>query len=448
MRVMPSGPMARSIDADRRIAARNRLANARCLLLSLACGWLLMLVTYSPAGRDTRGATLSTDAFAVAKLVVRVGVLAVFLPVVFYLWRSPRRGAVLRVLFPWAIFLAWATLSVAWSPLKSVSIVQAFSLGVLVLMSVAVALSCDGPQAVSRTFFSLALALLICSSVLLLLRIAQPESGSLSREGAGVLHSTAASAAAGLGIVLLVSGVVVGHWKWTGYLLVPGLAVHSATLILANNRMSLIATAAISLGLFLLFGRRGWRSLAVAAAAVVGLIYLTLDAGLSLAGDAASSLGAYAGRGQSVEELAALSGRAEMWEAIWKSFLDSPLIGHGYFVSSAKGELYVWYEWGNWTAHNVWLQVLVSTGVIGAALVLWGLMRAFGGVFWAAVRGTVDARLAILFASLVGWYLIWGAANESFVGPLQPESVVFFTCLGLAAGLLAGPGSQEELPRR
>jgi O-antigen ligase len=231
-------------------------------------------------------------------------------------------------------------------------------------------------------------------------------------------------------------------------LLVHGLAVHSATLILANNRMSLIATAAISLGLFLLFGRRGWRSLAVAAAAVVGLIYLTLDAGLSLAGDAASSLGAYAGRGQSVEELAALSGRAEMWEAIWKSFLDSPLIGHGYFVSSAKGELYVWYEWGNWTAHNVWLQVLVSTGVIGAALVLWGLMRAFGGVFWAAVRGTVDARLAILFASLVGWYLIWGAANESFVGPLQPESVVFFTCLGLAAGLLAGPGSQEELPRR
>ena len=33
-----------------------------------------------------------------------------------------------------------------------------------------------------------------------------------------------------------------------------------------------------------------------------------------------------------------------------------------------------------------------------------------------------------------GWFLAWGQLSESFMGPVQPESLVFFVLLGLGLG--------------
>ena len=47
-------------------------------------------------------------------------------------------------------------------------------------------------------------------------------------------------------------------------------------------------------------------------------------------------------------------------------------------------------------------------------------------------RGTV--RLAVFLTVIGLWYMGWGQLCESFMGPVQPEAVVFFTVLGLAIG--------------
>jgi O-antigen ligase len=137
-----------------------------------------------------------------------------------------------------------------------------------------------------------------------------------------------------------------------------------------------------------------------------------------------------------------------MWTAMWESFLRSPWRGHGYFVSSETGQLKVWYLWSNWTAHNFWLQVLVSTGVIGAALLAWAVIGYAIRLASAGARGIGARRLAFLGAAVLVWQTAWGLTNESFVGPLQPESIVFFEVLGLVAGRLALGGSQSLPSRR
>jgi len=118
---------------------------------------------------------------------------------------------------------------------------------------------------------------------------------------------------------------------------------------------------------------------------------------------------------------------------MWGSYRQSPWIGHGYFVSSASGEIYVWYEWANWTAHNVTLQTLVTTGLVGTVLLACGvgfpsfrLLRSR----WADPHTGNVFRLVLIVGA---WFIVWGLFNASFLGPIEPESVVFFATLGLAA---------------
>jgi O-antigen ligase len=125
-----------------------------------------------------------------------------------------------------------------------------------------------------------------------------------------------------------------------------------------------------------------------------------------------------------------------MWTAVFNSYRESPWIGHGYFVSSQTGELYVWGESTNWTAHNMWLQALVSTGLIGTLLLAWGLGWPWLQTATGACRGRIPARLALFAAAIACWYLGWGLSNASILGPLQPESVLFFVILGIMVGRL------------
>jgi O-antigen ligase len=162
---------------------------------------------------------------------------------------------------------------------------------------------------------------------------------------------------------------------------------------------------------------------------------VAIDPTLSLVSDAVPAAEAYAKRGQSTEQLSKFSGREEMWRAMWKSHLDAPWIGHGYFVSSRTGRMEVWNDVGNRTAHNMVLQVLVTCGRIGLLLfacgLLWPTFHVFGGL-----SGRFgDGRLLTFFALLLTWYLGWGLLNESIAGPVQPESIVFYSLLGIAVGV-------------
>jgi hypothetical protein len=54
-------------------------------------------------------------------------------------------------------------------------------------------------------------------------------------------------------------------------------------------------------------------------------------------------------------------------------------------------------------------------------------------------RDPAGRRLQQLLVVVGVWYLGWSLLSESFMGPLQPESVFFFAALGLAVGQASRP---------
>jgi O-antigen ligase len=162
---------------------------------------------------------------------------------------------------------------------------------------------------------------------------------------------------------------------------------------------------------------------------------LTLDPGLELVSESVGAGADYLARGQSAEDIRRISGREEMWSVIWGEFLKSPIIGHGYHITSETGAIEVWNLVANHTAHNIYLQVLAGTGIIGMMLFLVAMTSLLLHVQYLRGRGQWAARVGwILFFSAL-WFLGWSLTCVSFIGPVRAESVVFFTLVGVGVGV-------------
>ncbi|MBT6496831.1 MAG: O-antigen ligase family protein, partial [Planctomycetaceae bacterium] len=405
------------------------------LWLPLLCGWLLMFATISP---PDRGAAVigSFDVFGVAKIAVRLLVIAMLGIGWFCLWqRRGRFDAVSRFL-PFLAFAAWAVLSTGWSPLKTVSLGQSMSLVSLLMLSISYGLFCRDMDDISRVLKHITCGLVLLNCLILFCYFFVPQLHALQRgEVAALLHPTNAAATAALGMVLLVGCQLVWKWRWATYLLLPGVCASAGVLLLAMNRWSPIVTALVLVLLFARFAGRTMLLGSVLFASTVGALYLVADPGMTVIDKATAATVATASRGQSIRQLSAFSGREKLWDKMWDSHEESPWVGHGYFVTSADGEVKVWDSTSNITAHNFLLQILVTTGFVGMALFLFGVFRPVVGIWFDLVRMRGNTSFAAFCALLACWYVGWGAINSSIAGPLQPESVVFFTVFGLAVGL-------------
>lgn len=399
----------------------------------LGCCVLLMFMTFSPPQRDPTVTTGAVDAVALAKVVARAIVLLGLSVFILRRWNSPRRKTTTRLLLPWIGFAGWAVVSTVWSPLKAVTLGQSASFVILLLLALAIAMCFEFAE-LEYMLKGLTLALLLVCGLLLLLYFAVPDWGTLTRDGSGLLHATNSSATASIGCVILAGSRFLYRWKWSRLFWLPGLGLFATTLMLAQSRTAITVTVLVVGVLVVSLTSTLWRGLASAGFGLVGTLYLITDLQLDISQRVLAALTTYTVRDQSFEELAQLSGRTEMWTTIWNSFLESPWIGHGYFVSSASGEIFAWYVWTNWTAHNFWLQVLVSTGLIGGLMLACGLLQLGIRSLRAALCGQCEWQFAGLIGAVLCWQMGWGANNESFVGPLQPESVIFFAILGLAVG--------------
>jgi hypothetical protein len=72
-----------------------------------------------------------------------------------------------------------------------------------------------------------------------------------------------------------------------------------------------------------------------------------------------------------------------------------------------------------------------------------GLIAIAMEAFPATSLNDQSEKSAMILVFIAVWYTAWGLLNESFVGPLMPESVVFAAIIGVGAGI----GSQRNLLR-
>jgi O-antigen ligase len=420
------------------------------LSLVLACVWVLLLVTFSLPGREGPNSLASLDFVALLKVGTRAGAIGVLFLSLARWWGHPRLRAAARLLWPLGAFAAWGMLSTSWSPLRAVSFGQAVSLVAQIAVVFAIACFWRDRADTERLLRHLTVALLAYSAVILAVATVAFDESGLNRDAPGypgsngLVHPTTAGATASLGLVMVVATWRIWGWRWATWLLGPSLVVHGAVLLMAASRTALgVGLAAVALAI-LGFGSRRWLAPLVLAGSTVAAVYVIADPGLELASAALGQTVQYTRRGETTAQMTTLTGRTDLWIAVWAEFLDAPLTGQGYFVTSRVGAIDVWSGPENRTAHNVVLHALVTTGLIGSALLALGLWQAFGRavpILWSGVPA--DRCLLGLFGLLAAWYAGWGMLSESFLGPISPESVTFFSLAGLAVGHAAADETRE-----
>ena len=432
--------------SDETTKVRNSPGTKSLYWFVFASIWLLPVMGFTTP-RDTRAS--SWEPLDSVKLVILAfacfgGVITLFRNSSHPLFRR-----VVDPLIPFYLYLAWAIVSAFWSPLKSVTLGQAGSLTALLLFTTAIAMICTRRANMSKVLLHVNLTLLASSVVVLIVYFIDPTTSGMDRVrihsgGEAIIHPTAAGATASLGLLMPVLCHVIGRFTWAKYLFVPSIVVHGAMVVLSNSRTA-TGMAAVTIGFVLLwYSTNRQRAWGLCLIGVLCFATLIIDPGFSIITKTAGASAQYVSRGQSSGEIAAFSGRAEMWNAVWKEYQKSLLIGHGFFVTSEKGELLVWNRKHNYDAHNLLLQVLSTTGAIGLLLFLFGLLQPILAMTLLLSGSDFQRRLFVMIAVTGLWYLGWAQLGVSIMGAIRPESILFFAMLGVGVG----QATQLALPTR
>jgi O-antigen ligase len=204
------------------------------------------------------------------------------------------------------------------------------------------------------------------------------------------------------------------------------------SLVGAQYRTGYVALAAGLALLLVLLKKKGWATLAVAAAIAMA----TLGGGLI------ADAQPYLLRGATTEQASRLSGRTTYWSLAIPVWRESPIIGGG-LQTASRFEVLTQLEGGKevQNIHSTWMEALVGTGVLGVFFLAASLFTTMRRAVVQALRG---ARLvpALILTVLAVRTLTGGSIEQG-----GDTSLLFLT---LAMGLrdfvpLPRPGA-EQLP--
>lgn len=122
-------------------------------------------------------------------------------------------------------------------------------------------------------------------------------------------------------------------------------------------------------------------------------------------------------------ELLTFTGRTEIWHAVWEAFLKKPFLGYGFGSTKVLiPEIYSNY-WGFTVtqAHNFLLQVLVTTGLIGAGLIFMLCYRQIAAYI----------RNPQIFSTVVFFFMLAYGITEAGPSSPAPNTLLFFWALGI-----------------
>lgn len=445
------------------------LARRAPALLTAAC-YLLAFATFenlAGLGAPDRAVpeTLHFDAIAAIKAASRI--FAFFAAMVGLLsLPSTREGLhVWRLMAPWLIFAIWGVLTSLWSPMPAYSFGHAMEFALLSLLAVLAGLVCDRPGRVHAVLVHACLIQCLYLLALLLMALASPDRASILRprletenpffaadaQAMYIKNPAEIACVAALAFVLLVALRLAQPTRRVRLFFWPGLALSGAFLLITQTR-ALVVTAVIlaSLAAIVLGGRR---LIAVAALSLSLLFvaYCIADPYLDRVAAATGKIEAFLKRGQSTHELRGLGGRMENWTGVAQGLTEHPTAlfhGFGYSMATPSGKRWVDGAFRRYTGHNIILDVLAGTGLLGLIPFLLGAAALLGH----ALLGFTRRLGAIHFLGILMllYSLLSGIFGDSIVGPIDPTSVAVFVVigagLGSAAHAVSGRFRQEAQP--
>jgi O-antigen ligase len=199
-----------------------------------------------------------------------------------------------------------------------------------------------------------------------------------------------------------------------------GFAIVGATvMIMSGGKTGIIAGIASVTLLFVLQKR-------VAAGFGWLLGVLALGGIILLATPLATHFTTYYEQGQ----LATITGRTDLWKAVWPEILQHPLVGHGYLASRFLSEEVEGTFEGAGHTHNGFIEALYNNGLVGLCILV-GIHFVIVKNLWRALKGPPDRNAHLLAVGSSAIYvnlLVNGLFNASFGGR---SGAPFMLLLGL-----------------
>jgi len=167
-------------------------------------------------------------------------------------------------------------------------------------------------------------------------------------------------------------------------------------LLIAHSRTSLLAMF-VCIFMILLYSKKKIIALSILIPSVTILIVF----------GAQTIISDYVLRGQSTEVFSSLSGRTEFWPLVWSAFLESPIVGHGYYAGHRELQLDK-YSIVASSVDNTYLEVLVNLGVVGLALFLFSVFLLLHSLYKYRLGNTPKNTHK-------NWNIIWLSITSIFI---------------------------------
>ncbi len=320
-----------------------------------------------------------------------------------------------------SIFAVIAVLSCPLSPGPAYSLAQAFKLCVVVLTLFAVNGVADGMKSIAAVFGALFTGTLLLSIAGFLAPFLGPGQ---------IFNGTRFGAVIGLsgtaGILLILSLL---FWLLKKSLWFLVAAVFSLVLMIMVGGKGGIVASVFSLLMFLILLKKAGQALVACAAFVVTFLLLVA---FTPVGNTLQTYGASS-------NTSTLSGRTDLWNAVWPEIRQRPIFGHGYrasrFVSSEVEGAFA--EAGH--IHNAFLEILYNNGVAGLLPILvlnfitvrnlWPVLKRPPTLQWRYYAATAFALWVHL--------LLWGVTAPTFGSTADSRFMTFFSILLVSVYLRA-----------
>ncbi|MBZ5672029.1 MAG: O-antigen ligase family protein [Acidobacteriia bacterium] len=212
----------------------------------------------------------------------------------------------------------------------------------------------------------------------------------------------------------------------------------STVMVMAGGKAGIFAGIA-SVALFFVLQKRvvagfGW----LLGVFVLGCIIL-----------AVTPLSTYLTSYQQSGELSTLTGRTELWRAVWPEIMQHPLVGHGYLASRFLSEEVegTFPEAGH--MHNGFIEALYSNGLVGLVILV-GIHLVIVKKLWRALKGSPNRNAHLLAVGSWAIYvnlLINGLFNAIFGGRAGPPFMLLLGLVVVSEALRRNAHLPARLPR-
>jgi exopolysaccharide production protein ExoQ len=255
-----------------------------------------------------------------------------------------------------SLFALLAVASVPLSPSPSYSLAWAFKLVLTVLLLRACAVSMEGNEDLVSFLYTFLAGIFVIIVLRLILAATAPEPFFIGGRLNELASPTGLSTLAG---VLCLLSLTLFAVRRRGWLLFP-IAFGMLVILLAGGKTGMVAGVFAAMLFFVLQKQVRY---------ALGLLVIFLVIGGVLL--VTTPLGKYFQDYEQSGEASTITGRTDLWAAIWPAILEKPIVGHGYVASRFLSiDLDVAAGWEPPHTHNSFLEPLYNNGIPGLLLVL------------------------------------------------------------------------------